>query len=269
MSFRTARAVVIAGILILTSAGAVAAAQNPAAPSGQDRGLIVGGTQASTSEAPWTIALINEDSPRRSGRWCGAVLVRANKIITAAHCMTKPASTYTAVQGRADLLDDAVGRTSPISAIWIHPGYSQNNNRHDFAVLTLARPLTGVPTLRLETNVKADRKGVVPTVYGWGDTDHTGPDDTFQKLAAPDLGDAVCLANKEYVDNGYAANANVCAGYLNGRGDACQGDSGGPLVLNGRLLGVVSWGKGCAEPDYPGVYAEIAPDAKTLLAKVR
>lgn len=246
------------------SAGGVAAQEIH-----QERKLIVGGTLASTTEAPWAIALTNTESARRTGRWCGAVLVRPNKVLTAAHCMNKPASSYTAIQGRADLLDDSVGRTSPISAIWIHPGYNRINNRNDFAVLTLARPLTGVPTIRLETDVKADRKGVVPTVYGWGTTNDTGPEDTLQKLAIPVLGDAACLGNPQYVENGYGASANVCAGHLDGRGDACQGDSGGPLVLNGRLLALVSWGKGCAERGYPGVYAEIAPNAKTLAAQVR
>jgi secreted trypsin-like serine protease len=182
--------------------------------------------------------------------------------------MSKPAGTYTAVQGRADLRDWNTGRTSRITGVWIHPGYSRANNRNDFAILTLARPLTGVPVIRLETNPKADRRGVVPTVYGWGNTDDTGPDDTLQKIAVPDLGDATCLANKEYVGYGYAASANVCAGYLDGTGDACQGDSGGPLVLDGRLLAIVSWGKGCAEPGYPGVYAEVAPNAKTLQAQL-
>jgi secreted trypsin-like serine protease len=41
------------------------------------------------------------------------------------------------------------------------------------------------------------------------------------------------------------------------------------LVLNGKLLGTVSWGKGCADDGYPGVYAEIAPAAKTLTAQLR
>jgi trypsin len=252
------RAAAIAGVLVLVSAGAAAASTT------QDHPLIIGGTLASTSEAPWAIALTNSAGSPPTGRWCGAALVRANKIITAAHCMIKPVSTYTAVQGRADLRDRDTGQTSKITGIWIHPGYNRTDNRNDFAILTLARPLTGVPVIRLETNPKADHQGVVPTVYGWGDTNDTGPEDTLQKIAVPDLGDAACLANKEYVGYGYAASSNVCAGYLDGTGDACQGDSGGPLVLNGRLLATVSWGKGCAEPGYPGVYAEIAPNAKTL-----
>ncbi len=86
-------------------------------------------------------------------------------------------------------------------------------------------------------------------------TADTGPDDTLQKVAVRDLGDDACLANKEYV--------------ANGTGDACQGDSGGPLVLDGRLLATVSWGKGCADPAFPGVYAEIAPVVTTLRAQIQ
>lgn len=261
------RAAVLAGVLVLASAGAATASMDRGAS--EDHQLIVGGTLSSTTEAPWAIALLNSSSSEATGRWCGAALVRANKIITAAHCMIKPASSYQAVQGRTDLKDKKAGRVSGISSIWIHPDYNRNDNRHDFAVLTLAKPFTGVQTIQLETSPKADRQGAVPTVFGWGDTKDTGPADVLQKLRVPDLGDAVCLKNKEYVDNGYAASTNVCAGYLDGRADACQGDSGGPLVLNGKLLATVSWGKGCADAGYPGVYAEIAPSVKVLNAQLR
>ncbi|TCC31960.1 S1 family peptidase [Kribbella speibonae] len=249
------RAVLLVGVLLVVTAGA--------------KPVVVGGTVASTTEAPWAIALNNTQSVSSSGRYCGAALVAPDKIVTAAHCMDEAVSTYYAVQGRANLEDDSVGQVSAISKAWVHPGYNTKDHRYDVAVLTLATPFVGVPVLPLETRARADRRGAVPTVYGWGDTQGTGPDETLQKAAVPDLGDQACLAVKSYVSNGYAAATNVCAGYLAGGTDACQGDSGGPLVLNGRLLGVVSWGQGCAQPGKPGVYTEIAGAAKALLQQVR
>jgi len=56
----------------------------------------------------------------------------------------------------------------------------------------------------------------------------------------------------------------VCAGDGNGGEDSCQGDSGGPLIMTNsdgeyELIGIVSWGYGCAEAQYPGVYSRIYP----------
>lgn len=48
----------------------------------------------------------------------------------------------------------------------------------------------------------------------------------------------------------------ICAGYAEGGKDTCTNDSGGPLVVEGtnELVGLISYGRGCAIAGYPGIY---------------
>lgn len=55
----------------------------------------------------------------------------------------------------------------------------------------------------------------------------------------------------------------ICAGSPDGGKDSCQGDSGGPLAYRTdanttTLIGIVSYGEGCANPIFPGVYTKVA-----------
>ena len=80
--------------------------------------------------------------------------------------------------------------------------------------------------------------------------------DNLMYVRVPAITNTQC--NTAY--GGSITDSMICAGYLGEGGkDACQGDSGGPFVCNdgGKAIiaGVVSWGYGCAEANYPGVYA--------------
>jgi secreted trypsin-like serine protease len=267
-SLKVAGAVLATGALAVASLGAVSTTASATPVPGAAQNRIVGGAVAHTADAPWAIQLSNSASPDATKEWCGATLVAADKIVTAAHCAKEAASTYTAIQGR-DHLGRARGQKSAISHIWVDPAYGHRRG-HDVAVMTLATSFTGVPTLPLETDVAADTVGARPVVYGWGMTNNTGPEDVFQEVTVPVLGDAYCVSAypKKGRTDGFTTRGEICAGYKEGGKDACSGDSGGPLVLNGQLFGVVSWGDDCAVAGKPGVYAEVATYASELQAQI-
>lgn len=99
--------------------------------------------------------------------------------------------------------------------------------------------------------------GTTLTVAGWGALSQNGPShDALQKVNVPVVSRTSCRAS--YGLNAVTYNM-FCAGYSAGGQDSCQGDSGGPIVDSSKtLLGLVSWGAGCAQPNYPGVYARVA-----------
>jgi hypothetical protein len=72
------------------------------------------------------------------------------------------------------------------------------------------------------------------------------------------------LCKKQY--GGSISIDMLCSADTVAMQDSCQGDSGGPLftrlsVNNGKKLftqvGVVSWGNGCAQKNFPGVYSRV------------
>lgn len=66
-----------------------------------------------------------------------------------------------------------------------------------------------------------------------------------------------CNASDSY--NGTLDEGMICAGnFIDGLIDSCQGDSGGPFVCNKVLYGIVSFGKGCGLPFFPGVYTKVS-----------
>ncbi len=84
--------------------------------------------------------------------------------------------------------------------------------------------------------------------------------DILQEGEVPILARSQCTDFRVY-GNKLTSNM-MCAGYLTGGLDSCDGDSGGPLVCQNRdgkwkLVGITSWGYGCAEANAPGVYTRV------------
>ncbi|KAG3286569.1 transmembrane protease serine 5 isoform X8 [Ictidomys tridecemlineatus] len=152
-----------------------------------------------------------------------------------------------------------------VEKIISHPLYSAQSHDYDVALLRLRIPLNFSETVGavcLPAEEQHFPSGSQCWVSGWGHTDpsHTYSSDTLQDTVVPLLSTQLC--NSSCIYSGALTPRMMCAGYLDGRADACQGDSGGPLVCpdggKWHLVGVVSWGRGCAEPNHPGVYAKVA-----------
>ncbi|WP_158843133.1 S1 family peptidase [Saccharothrix deserti] len=244
----TALAVAVAAVGLMTVAPA-------SADTSSDTGVspyIVGGSRVSTSTYPWVVYLASSSG----SQFCGGTLVRANKVVTAAHCVVgrTPSSTRV-VHGRDDKQSTA-GTVATVTSIWRHPSYTTATSGYDVAVLTLGTSIssTYLP-LATPSDTALYAAGTSSRIYGWGTTSSGGSASRYLLGATvPLTSDSTCRTAYSQ----YSPTSMVCAGFPQGGVDTCQGDSGGPLVAGGKLIGATSWGRGCAGAGYPGVYARIA-----------
>ncbi|XP_019893814.1 trypsin alpha-4 [Musca domestica] len=235
---------------------ACACAFGAAVPQGmlpQLDGRIVGGSFTTISSFPWQISL------QRSGSHsCGGSIYSANVIVTAAHCLQNVASISVLKVRAGSSYWTSGGVLLSVAAFKNHEGYNPSTMVNDIAVIRLSSSLTMSSTIRpIALATTAPVNGAEATVSGWG-TVESGSNSLPTQLKYIDLkivGRTQCSS----ATYGYGAEIKatmICAAAA-GK-DSCQGDSGGPLVSGGLLVGVVSWGYGCAYANYPGVYADVA-----------
>lgn len=142
------------------------------------------------------------------------------------------------------------------------PTYDNVSQDCDAAVLRTRCPMIyeSARPIRIGFKVNVPVGGKVQ-VSGWGRTEHGTSSDLLRTVRLPVISNTSCKAKY----NNEIITPNIMCTYQPPR-DTCQGDSGGPAVYNGKLVGIVSWGIGCAKLDNPGVYARIAsPDISTFI----
>jgi len=221
---------------------------------------IVGGEDATRAEFPYMVA-IRRNSSGSALHYCGGAIVTNEWIVTAAHCAQGPANTYHVVAGDHDNSnDDFSEQIRAVVEIVSHPEYDSFWISNDIAMMKLASPLSfNENTLPAIIPVK----GFVPiaptaTTIGWGRLSSGGAlPNILQKVVVPLKSDAECRASYGEED---IFDSMICAGDNNK--DSCQGDSGSPLICrvggNDQVCGLTSWGIGCGQPGYPGVYTEVS-----------
>ncbi|NXK53212.1 TMPS5 protease, partial [Chauna torquata] len=224
---------------------------------------VVGGTDAAPGRWPWQVSV-----HRGSRHRCGGSVLARRWIVTAAHCVHSyrrlRASSWLVVAG---ITHGSIQQEAgvPVEKIIYHPLYNDSSLDYDIALMKLQVPLNFSDAIRavcLPPSLQDLFQGTQCWVSGWG---HTRPDqaqltETLKEALVPLIGTKRCNSSCMYA--GELTARMLCAGYPHGTVDACQGDSGGPLVCQDevawRLVGIVSWGQGCAEPNHPGVYTNVA-----------
>lgn len=239
------------------------------------RSKIVGGHITLIDSNPWQIAMIRSAVPEPTrSQFCGGSIIRNDWILTAAHCVRNNVvnENPTRVEIIAGSSQYAIGgERLKVAAIHTHPQYNHTTMDNDFALLRLQTPMTKGQIIALadgKTDLKDDTK---MCVSGWGATLEGGPG-AIDLLGAevPIVSTAVCNERDSY--DGGILPSMFCAGKMEGGVDSCQGDSGGPgsAVINGRttLVGVVSWGDGCARRLKYGVYSRISTAAEWIATTI-
>ncbi|MFJ9843853.1 S1 family peptidase [Kitasatospora sp. NPDC101155] len=266
---RTARRRRRAAALALLAAVPVPLVALGAAGPAEAQRRVVGGSTVSTVDHPWIVALASRQQfgSGRSGQFCGGALVTPTKVVTAAHCFYDEAKGRVdrpglkVIVGRDDMRGSA-GHEVVVRSVWVHPGYNFAANMNDVAVITLADSQGARPVVELVGQGESApyAAGTRAQVYGWGDTSGRGDySPVLRGVDVPMVPDQACAhAYPGGPDGRFDARGMVCAGEEKGGKDACQGDSGGPLIVGGRLVGLVSWGTGCAEAGRPGVYTRVS-----------
>ncbi|XP_038581517.1 coagulation factor VII-like isoform X1 [Micropterus salmoides] len=234
---------------------------------------LVGANHCPRGECPWQVLVQLNGSSH-----CGGVLINADWVVTAAHCVHGINPQNLAVVAGEHHLDVEEGTEQriPVSLAVAHEAYVPATGDSDVALLQLSRPVTlnrhAIP-ICLPIKDFAERE-LLPvryhTVSGWGKrtaggnaVKPSGPpvvpvSPVIRKFPVPIIQNSQCSqrARFNFTDN------MLCAGYLEGQRESCRGDDGSPLVtLYGSthfLTGVVGWGRGCSHPGYYGVYTKMA-----------
>ncbi|XP_054974661.1 acrosin [Sorex araneus] len=248
---------------------------------------IVGGQNAALGAWPWIVSLqVYTYHTNRRYHACGGTLINSHWLLTAAHCFREKKNVYDwrLIFGAREVV---FGNNKPVKPpqqeryvekIIIHEKYVPSLEINDIALLKITPPVQcdhyiGTGCL---PQFKAGPPCLPQTcwVIGWGflnEDDHkVSP--TLQEARVNLISLPKCNSSRWY--NGHIRSTNLCAGYPEGKVDTCQGDSGGPLMCKDNaestfvVVGITSWGIGCARALRPGVYTSTWPYLNWIASKI-
>ncbi|XP_073699520.1 transmembrane protease serine 9 [Garra rufa] len=223
---------------------------------GQER--IIGGVTAQRGEWPWVGSLQYQRTHR-----CGATLIHCKWLLTAAHCFRGDLNPASWTVGLGSVIWSGLGALLiPVQRIIPHPAFNSSSMDFDVALVEISIPAPKsytIQTVCLPSPWHSFIKNMECYITGWGAVREDGMITNLLQKAQ------VSIIDQLDCQQAYGAeltNNMMCAGSMDGDRDTCLGDSGGPLVCRepqGRwfLAGVTSWGHGCGQLGFPGVYVQV------------
>ncbi|XP_055312894.1 trypsin-like isoform X2 [Sitodiplosis mosellana] len=264
--------------------------------SNRNRRIIGGSLFVSLGIPQYQVSiLLHDEAENEPHHLCSGSIISTNYVVSAAHCFydisfffplssAKNVSLKDSITVNAD--SDVLGDGSEHNVeniIW-HEKYGDIKSRiiahsfydifpeikgyltvrdntkfniYDVAVIRVKEPFDDYQVISMFDAGEKIPAYANATVSGWGTTEKGI---TLKLLYAN-----VTIVNKTACINAYKYynhqphESHICATYQGEiRKGVCHGDSGGPLTIDGRLVGIVSWSRGCADPKYPEVYTDIS-----------
>ncbi|EDW60616.1 trypsin beta [Drosophila virilis] len=214
---------------------------------------IVNGIPIPIRDAPWQVSI-----QALGHHICGGSIISSKTIITAAHCVFYIPAILLQVRTGSKYWNRG-GQVINVAQVKRHPNYGTNPTKNDIALVRLDKRLKySRNSYRIRLAKETPESGAAASVSGWGlqkENASVGSRD-LQMASLRIIDRATCQMSKYAVLGNKVAKGMICA--TSSASDACQGDSGGPLVVDNQLVGIVSWGIGCARKGHPGVYTDVA-----------
>nr|XP_033781324.1 serine protease 55-like [Geotrypetes seraphini] len=229
---------------------------------------IIGGSNAQPGEWPWAVSLQLFNEP-----FCGGAILDAWWVLSAAHCFQDP--IYRSKNMRVEVGATILSQNKEmmeVQKVVVHSKYTSWNDNNDIALLLLSTPITfnlmKMPICLPPTPKFKHKDWHTCYVVGWGTVVASRAKATkhLQKVEMALIKQSLC---KKWYPT--LTSNMLCAGYEEGGRDSCQGDSGGPLMCKywktnfWYEVGIVSWGKGCAQKRRPGVYTRVSKYVKWII----
>nr|AAX62035.1 trypsin-like serine protease [Ostrinia nubilalis] len=223
---------------------------------------IVGGSITSINQYPEMASLLFSWGTTGHSQACGGTILNNRAILTAAHCTIgdAPARWRTRV-GSTNA--NSGGTELATQTIINHPNYNGWTIDNDVSIIRTALNIPiGSSTVQVGRIAGANYNladNQIVWATGWGRTSSGGPvSEQLRHVQIWTINQAIC--RQRYATVGDTITDNMlCSGWLDvGGRDQCQGGSGGPLFHNGVVVGVCSWGRGCAQAFFPGVNARVS-----------